>query len=130
LFIDECSKDNTTNSFINDKIKDIISYEIDLSDMYDKILLIYKFININPQIFNTNISHKIINYDNNIFYIYTDLLHFNDNIHNVHGTIKTECFLYKKDNKQHYDIKMILKITKNKNNKNNYISQIEHYLKT
>lgn len=128
LFIDECSKiDNTP---INNKIEDTISYEIDLSDMYDKILLIYKFININPHIFNTNISHKIINYDNNIFYIYTDLLHFNDHIHNVYGTIKTSCNPYKKDNKQHYDIKMILNITKNKTHKDNYLSQIEHYLKT
>ena len=37
LFIDECSKiDNTP---INNKIEDTFSYEIDLSDMYDKILL-------------------------------------------------------------------------------------------
>jgi hypothetical protein len=101
LFIDECSKKDNTP--INNKLEDTISYEIDLSDMYDKILLIYKFININPHIFNTNISHKIINYDNNIFYIYTDLLHFNDHIHNVYGTIKTSCNPYKKDNKQHYE---------------------------
>jgi hypothetical protein len=123
-------EDNEIQVVGEKKCNNLITYEIDLSDMFLDILNIYKFINLHPDMFNTNISHKIINYDNNVFYIYKDKLNFNDIIHNVTGSIETACSTYKIDNKTQYNIVMILTITKNKNDKEKYITQIKNYLYT
>lgn len=107
----------------------LVTYDIDISYLDDLILNVYKFINLCPNLFETNISYKIIEYNDNQYIIYNDLLKFNDTIHNVHGHIKTDYTEHNENNKKHYKFKMILTITKDKDNMNKYISQINNYVK-
>lgn len=107
----------------------LITYDIDISNLDENILNVYKFINLRPDLFETNISYKIIDYNDNQYYIYNNLLKFNDTIHNVFGHIKTDCIPYKEKEKQYYHFNMILTITKDKDDKEKYISQINNYVK-
>lgn len=129
------NQDNIKIININKNInKNIISYKIELSgsntETNIEILNMYKFINLHPEMFNTNIDHRLINYNDDIFYIYNKPLEFNDIIHNVFGTIETKCSEYQFEGKAKYNISMIININKDKNDKEKYIYQIHNYINT
>lgn len=66
-------------------------YAIDISNMPNIINNLYKFMDLYPMFFSSNISKKIIRInDNQIYHIYDHPVIFKDHVHNIRGFINTE----------------------------------------
>ncbi len=92
--------DNTNVTVAKSTDKYII---IDVSNIPKYIMAIYKYINLNPHMFNTNVDTKYIIYvEDSMLPLYNDKMHFNDREHGVMGYITTNyTYSIVDKNKQH-----------------------------
>jgi hypothetical protein len=127
-------KHNSCKHLEINKCKDeIISYNIDISNLADQIDTVYKFIELHPNFFKRNTSYKIINHISDkgarLYPIFEGNIEFKDPIHNVYGYLKTR---YKglKNNKNEtiYSYDLNLYINKDINDNKCYIKQLETYI--
>lgn len=100
-------------------------YNISVSNISSVISYTYKYINMHPEFFESNIDKEILNYggndDVNLCYIYKKPLYFKDPIHNVEGYIITQRI---DDDK----IELNFRIDTRNINKKCYTKQIEEYV--
>lgn len=112
---------------------EIISYNIDISDLIDKIDIFYKFMDLHPNFFKRNTSYKIINHisdkGSRIYPVFEGNIEFKDSIHNVYGYLKTK-YKCSKNNKNEivYSYNLNLYINKYINDNKCYIKQLETYI--
>lgn len=98
-------------------------YEIDISDIPSSIYNVNKFMSLQPKLFKTNISKKMIYLsDNQVYNIYKTPVAFNDTIHRVRGYVNTA---YDTSTKV---FTMILKIRYSSTHKLCYITELTRYV--
>ena len=118
---------------INKCSDEIISYNIDISDLIDKIDIFYKFMDLHPNFFKRNTNYKMINHisdkGSRIYPIFEGNIEFKDSIHNVYGYLKTK-YKCSKNNKNEtvYSYNLNLYINKDINDNKCYIKQLETYI--
>ena len=120
----------------HDKAKnEIISYDIDISNLPNQINIIYKFMDYHPEFFKRKIGYKLINYINSenesqLYPVFEGKVLFNDPIHNVYGYLNTKysCSINSKNETLH-NYNMSLHINKDENDNKCYIKQLESYTK-
>ena len=120
--------DNIEEIQIVEKKKEIY-LSIDVSDIKETIVNIIKYIQLNPNMFNTNVSYKLVNYiDNEYTPVYNEQVEFNDTNFNVHGNIITEYSESVKDKVliKKYNIK--INLYKEEENKESYIDYINKFV--
>lgn len=93
-------------------------YTIDISGIITLIHSVNKFMGLHPEFFNTNISKKMVYFNDSLINVYLEPVIFRDIIHNVKGFITTS-----------YDteFKMLINIRSSKT-KNCYLKQIQEYI--
>lgn len=106
---------------------------IDISNVDKLITTVYKFIELHPEFFKTDINYQLVTLPNNPnpCKVYNDKLYFKDTIHNVEGFIMTEftkTIKNEKENTYTYNNQMYLYIKKNKPNDHCYMNQLEQYV--
>ena len=112
---------------------EIISYNIDISNLTDQIDIVYKFMDLHPNFFRRNTSYKIINHisdkGSRLYPVFEGNIEFKDPIHNVYGYLKTK-YKCSKNNKNEtvYSYNLNLYINKDINDNKCYIKQLETYI--
>lgn len=112
---------------------EIISYNVDISNITDKIDIFYNFMDLHPSFFKRNTNYKIINYINDkgsrLYPVFEGNVKFKDPIHNVYGYLKTR-YANSINNKNEitYRYNLSLYINKDINDNKCYIKQLETYV--
>lgn len=127
---DECSVATTVAESEDDE-----HIVVDISNVPKYIMAIYKYISLNPFMFNTNVDSKYIIYvEDNMVPLYNKKLYFNDFQHGVKGFITTKYSLKQENNQSVHDYLMHIHIDKDSKcfsdstQRVDYINMILQYL--
>lgn len=142
-FIYSKYSDNSNKKFDDEKLtniltkptdegkSEIIYQTIDISNIKNKITAMYKFIKLHPEFFDNSVSYRFIEYDDEVFPIYSEPLKFHDKIHNISGVIISD-YTFKKNSKNEILHNFVFKmnIKKGDNHYKCYITQLINYIQT